>query len=238
MNLEIALLLIGAYILGAIPFGVLIAKTRAGIDITKLGSGNIGATNVHRVLGWKYSVPVMILDIGKGAIPPLIAKTLHLTWGDKLGVVDVSLLAGFAAVLGHCASPFLKFKGGKGVATICGAALGATPLIAAAGVIAFVLVTWITRYISVASIVSVVVAIAAALLLMPRDAFVIGAFILIGVFIVYKHRANIKRLMKGEEPKFIFKGGKKAPETQEASDKPNAPEQEGAEKELDKEKIV
>ena len=221
MTSEVALLMIGAYVLGAIPFGVLVARAVGGVDITKLGSGNIGATNVHRALGWKAGLPVLVFDICKGLVPPLLARILQLSL-PSLSVVDVALLAGFAAVLGHCASPFLKFKGGKGVATICGAAIGATPLIALVGVSVFAIVVIATRYISLASILGVFGAVVAALLL-RYDGLVVGAFIAIWLFIMYKHRANIRRLMKGEEPKFNLKGGKEKgsiPNPPESSEKP------------------
>lgn len=207
MTAELLLLWVGAYILGAIPFGVLITRSKAGIDITKLGSGNIGATNVHRILGAKYSIPVLALDIAKGLIPPVVAQILKLSWEPSLSVIDVALIAGFIAVLGHCASPFLKFRGGKGVATICGAAIGATPAIALVGITAFILVTAVTRYISLASIVAVIVATITACLL-RFDGLVIGGYAAIMLFIIFKHRANIRRLLKGEESKFNFRGGK------------------------------
>jgi glycerol-3-phosphate acyltransferase PlsY len=120
--------------------------------------------------------------------------------------VDIAVIAGFAAVLGHCASPFLKFKGGKGIATICGATIGATPLVAVAGISVFIMATLITRYVSVGSILAVLAAAVAAWAL-HYDVLVIGAYGAIWVFIIYKHRANIGRLMKGTESKFKFKGG-------------------------------
>jgi glycerol-3-phosphate acyltransferase PlsY len=225
VSLQAALLLVGAYILGAIPFGVLITRAQAGVDITKLGSGNIGATNVLRTLGWRAALPVMVFDIGKGLIPPLIARVLNLTFDSRFSVVDFALIAGFAAVLGHCASPFLKFKGGKGVATICGAAIGATPMIAVVGISAFVLVTAITRYISLASIVAVLVAVVTAIVL-RFDGLVIAAYSLISLFIIYKHRSNIGRLMKGEESTFNFRGGgANAPRSDESKSKETEPEE-------------
>lgn len=209
MNGPVLSLLIASYVLGAIPFGLVITKAIAGVDIRKLGSGNIGATNVHREFGWKASIPVMFLDIAKGLVPSLAAKLLKLDWPPSLTSDDIALLAGFAAVFGHCASPFLGFKGGKGVATICGAAIGATPPVAAIGISAFVLTTLVTRYISVASIIAVLAAATAAYLL-RYDGLVVAAFLAISVFIIYKHRANVGRLLNGEEPKFKFKGGKGA----------------------------
>jgi len=196
-----------AYLLGSIPFGLIIAKAKAGVDITKLGSGNIGATNVQRTLGWKAALPVLLLDISKGLIPASIAHLLNLRLGS-LSETDVSLIAGFAAVLGHCASPFLRFRGGKGVATICGAAIGSTPPVAGIGILVFLFITAVTRYISLASILAVLAATATAFVL-PYDPLIRIAYILISLFIIYKHRSNLQRLAAGQESKFNFRGSNK-----------------------------
>lgn len=201
----LALLLVAAYFLGAIPFGVLIARAR-GVEITQIGSGNIGATNVHRVLGWKFGILVLVLDVSKGLIPPLVARSLGFS-------ADLCLLAGFAAVLGHCASPFLGFKGGKGIATILGSAIGATPLVALGGVLVFAAFFGMTNYVSLASIAAVLSAILFAYLL-RYDPPIIAAYILVGLFIIFKHRLNIRRLLRGEEPKTSFKGGEKRQEAE------------------------
>ena len=200
MNPQLALLFVGAYLLGAIPFGVLIARA-CGVDITKVGSGNIGATNVLRAVGPKAAYPVMALDILKGILPPVVAKLMGLQ-------TELALLVGFTAVLGHCASPFLRFRGGKGVATILGAAIGATPLVAAGGFATFALIFAIFRYVSLASIAGVCSAILFAYLL-RYDALIVGAYGLLSFFIIYKHRLNIQRLLRGEEPKTSLKGGEK-----------------------------
>lgn len=202
----LVVLLIAAYFLGAVPFGVLIARAR-GIDITKIGSGNIGATNVHRALGWKAGLVVMALDASKSLIPALAAKALGFS-------VDISLLAGFLAVLGHCASPFLGFKGGKGIATMLGSALGATPLVAVGGLVVFVTLFLATSYVSVASIAAVLSAILFAYLL-RYDPPVIVAYTLVALFIIYKHRLNIRRLLRGEEPKTSLRGGEKRQDAQQ-----------------------
>lgn len=201
MSLQLALLCIGAYILGSIPFGYLVARAK-GIDITKVGSGNIGATNVHRALGWKMGIPVLLLDIAKGLIPPLLAR-----YGYGMDT-DHAMLTGIAAVLGHCFSPFLRFKGGKGIATMLGATLGSTPIVAGIGLAAFGIFFALTRYVSLASLVAVVAAFASAALL-RYPPLVVGAYAAIGLFIIYKHRANIGRLLRGEEPRTSFRGGEK-----------------------------
>lgn len=200
MSAQAALLCIGAYLLGSIPFGFLIARAN-GVDITRVGSGNTGATNVHRALGWKAGVPVLLLDIAKGLVPPLIARALGCS-------IEIACLAGISAVLGHCFSPFLRFKGGKGIATMLGVALGTTPVVAAIGLGAFLLVVLATRYVSLGSIVAVLAAVVAAFAL--RTGPVISTvYVAVALFIIYKHRSNIGRLMKGEEPKISLKGGDK-----------------------------
>ena len=206
MIAPVIILWLAAYLLGAIPFGVIIARAQ-GVDITKTGSGNIGATNVQRTLGWKAALPVMVLDISKGLLPATFAHLLNLKLGS-LSETDVSLIAGFAAVLGHCVSPFLKFKGGKGIATICGAAIGSTPPVAGVGILVFIVVTVLTKYISVASILAVLAAAITAFVL-PYDPLVRIAYILIWLFIIYKHRPNIQRLAAGQESKFSFRGSNK-----------------------------
>ncbi len=222
----VMLILIAAYFLGAVPFGVLIARAR-GVDITKVGSGNIGATNVHRALGWKAGLVVMALDASKSLIPALAVKALGLSLilppptssplhpsSFILPPSDIALLAGFFAVIGHCASPFLGFKGGKGIATMLGAALGATPLVAVGGLLVFIALFLVTSYVSVASIAAVLSAILFAYLL-RYDPPVIAAYSLVALFIIYKHRLNIRRLLRGEEPKTSLKGGEKRQEAQQ-----------------------
>lgn len=193
-------LCLGAFALGSIPFGVIVSGRR-GLDIRKVGSGNIGATNVHRALGWKFGLLVMFLDAAKGLVPALLAASLG--YGPNW-----ALLAGLAAVAGHCFSPLLNFKGGKGIATLCGAALGATPLVAAGGLLVFAILFLSTQYVSVASIAAVGAAVLISWLL-NFDAAVVATFGLLWIFIIYRHRANIARLVRREEPKTTLKGGSK-----------------------------
>ncbi|HWP40257.1 MAG TPA: glycerol-3-phosphate 1-O-acyltransferase PlsY [Tepidisphaeraceae bacterium] len=207
-----------AYLLGAIPFGLIVGLAK-GIDPRKAGSGNIGATNVGRLLGGRYFVLVFILDLLKGLLPTLTAAwILHVAW-----VTDhkppaprdyiLWLLVGFAAILGHIFSVFLGFKGGKGVATATGVALGVfpyftLPLIIAAT--AFFAVFKLSRIVSLASI--------CAALVMPLAYIAIGwamgwsvfgsqfpllAFaVLISAIVIYRHHSNIARLRAGTESRF------------------------------------
>jgi glycerol-3-phosphate acyltransferase PlsY len=156
-----------------------------------VGSGNIGATNVYRALGLRWAVAVFIADALKGLLPVLIARGLPLpAWGV--------MMAAFAAVCGHVFNPYLRFKGGKGVATAFGAMLGITPWAALIAFIAWAGVAVKTRIISLGSLAAAGVLPVAALILSPHPAFKIGAFFVAGL-LVYSHRENIDRLIKGEE---------------------------------------
>ncbi|HTQ09766.1 MAG TPA: glycerol-3-phosphate 1-O-acyltransferase PlsY [Fimbriimonadaceae bacterium] len=189
-------LFVAAYLLGAVPVGVLVARAH-GVDIRTVGSGNIGATNVKRALGMGWAIFVFVFDMLKGFAPTFAARFVS---GDEW----VWYLVGIAAVAGHCASPFLKFKGGKGVATSLGMVLGGSTWVALGGfaVFALILVPPKTRYISLASIIGVGCAalIGAAL----RDWTYVAFGSLLFLFVLYTHRANINRLQNGTEPRFKF----------------------------------
>jgi len=190
---------VGAYILGAVPFGLMIAKRYFNVDIRELGSKNIGATNVYRVLGKKAGAAVFTLDILKGLAPVLLAH--HLFGSQHAWVV----LTGVAAILGHTFSPFLGFKGGKGVATSLGVAFGFSWQ---AGLICFVvwcLIVWITGYVSVASIVGAPLAAVLIWYFNGEDPIYAVFGIVVASFVVLKHRANIARLRRGEELKITGK---------------------------------
>ncbi|MBL8049257.1 MAG: glycerol-3-phosphate 1-O-acyltransferase PlsY [Chthonomonas sp.] len=182
-----------AFLLGAVPFGYLVARAK-GVNIFEAGSGNIGATNVNRVLGAKAGLLVLFLDIAKGLAPALYG--VHM-----LHSIESGLWLGLAAVLGHTFSPFLKFKGGKGVATTLGVVIGATPLVALGSAVVFLPLLAMFRYVSLSSIVA-----AASLPLwdllfkMPPVAIVFHS--VIAAFILFKHRANIVRIRNGTESKF------------------------------------
>lgn len=188
-------LFVVAYLLGAVPFGVLLCRSK-GIDVTQIGSGNVGATNVARALGWRWALPIFVLDMLKGFGPAFAARSMdQREW--------VWYLMGLAAIAGHCASPFLRFKGGKGVATSLGMVFGASPLVAASGFGMFIVLFWFTRYVSLSSIVAVGCSVIAGACF--RDWIYVGIGSLLFVFVLFTHRANIKRLRDGTEPKFKFK---------------------------------
>ncbi|MBX3112628.1 MAG: glycerol-3-phosphate 1-O-acyltransferase PlsY [Fimbriimonadaceae bacterium] len=192
-----------AYLLGSVPFGLLVARAH-GVDILSTGSGNIGTTNIGRVLGKGPAALVFVLDVAKGLVPPLVAKSLVAdgVWG--ISTADHAVLVGLCAILGHTASPFLRFKGGKGIATGLGVLTAATPGVAGTALGSFILLFALTQTVSVASIASVIGMVAGAVVLRQSHLCVV-VYSLLAAYVVFKHRANIVRLTKGEEPKFKFK---------------------------------
>ncbi|CAN5729247.1 glycerol-3-phosphate 1-O-acyltransferase PlsY [soil metagenome] len=206
------LLVVGGFFLGSIPFGYLIAKSK-GIDIRSVGSGNIGATNVKRILGPKWGWIVFGLDLLKGLIPSLLGTFLLKDRLYDLDPQTQAFIAGLAAVLGHAKSPFLGFKGGKGVSTAMGAGLGAVPLVAIIAFTLFAIITWITRYLSLGSVLAIGLTPVLAWLLPGNSPQVIVPLTLLAVAVVWLHRANLKRLARGEESKFSLGGKKSDPGT-------------------------
>jgi acyl phosphate:glycerol-3-phosphate acyltransferase len=178
------------YLLGSLPFGYWAGRVR-GLDLRLAGSGNTGATNAVRVLGLKVGVPVMALDVGKGAAAVLIAR--GLTDSDL-----VPVLAGAAAVVGHMYPLFLGFKGGKGVATGAGTMLALVPWMGVAAFVLWLSVSLATRYVSIGSVVTAVAYPATAFLTgqpWPVRLFALGT----GLWVVWRHRVNIARLRAGTE---------------------------------------
>lgn len=210
--LPTALVLIAiAYSCGSLPFGYWAGRLK-GIDIRKHGSGNIGATNVIRVLGKGTGVPVFALDMLKGLVPVAFAEW----WMKRCGAEEnaaslVAVCCAAAAVLGHMFTFWLGFKGGKGVATSAGALLGLAPLSLAFGFIAWIVVFGLTRYVALASIAAAVaLPVAMALLMIARGTLnwvLLGLGIVMGVLVIVRHRSNIARLLKGTENRFGAKKG-------------------------------
>jgi glycerol-3-phosphate acyltransferase PlsY len=185
-----ALVLAGAYLLGAIPFSFLVARWR-GVDVRRVGSGNVGATNVMRSAGWAAGVLALLLDAVKGAAAAIVASRI-----DEAPALPA--LAAVAAVLGHVFPVWLRFQGGKGVATGLGAFLPLAPLAAGIGVAVFAAVVAATRYVSLASILGAVALAAAAFVTQPNLATACAAAFC-AALIAVKHRGNIKRLRRGQE---------------------------------------
>jgi glycerol-3-phosphate acyltransferase PlsY len=210
MNPSLALLCIGAYLLGAVPFGYLYAKAH-GVDIFKFGSGNPGATNVGRALGKKGFAVVFAFDVVKGALPAGLASAIVTNPVNGMHPQLWWFIVGVFAILGHCYSPFLKFKGGKGIATSLGAGVGAAPAVALPAFAIFLVLFAISRIVSLSSIVAVLSTVVFAVAMPGQAREVIPIFALLAIFIVYRHCGNIKRLMAGTEPKYEF-GRRSKPE--------------------------
>jgi len=202
----LAAVLIGSYLFGSIPFGYLAGRF-AGIDIRKVGSGNVGATNVVRALGKRYGYPVFALDVSKGfaavMISMLVAPGRTPEWNspETFGIV-----AAISSVLGHLYPPWLKFKGGKGVATSAGALLALTPIATLIGVAIWIVVFWLTRYVSLASITAAVILPIVILVIGSHDRHngkpLVYSSICVAAVIIWRHRSNLSRLMRGTEPRF------------------------------------
>lgn len=211
--LENLVYIVMAYVIGSVPFGYLAGRVN-GVDLREHGSHNIGATNAVRVLGKKWGIPVFFCDFLKGALPLWLFKE-HL--GGEMaayGPEQMGWLMGVmvALVLGHTYTCFLGFRGGKGVATMAGCLVAFDPQVALAAVVVFVLAAAVWRYISLASMLAGVAMLAAAGAAAGWDGAVstaewmeLGVLLLILLLVVYKHRANIGRICRGEEPKIFAK---------------------------------
>ncbi len=201
--MKLIILFILAYFSGSLPNGVFVSKGFKGIDIREHGSNNSGATNAFRVLGAKFGILVLVLDALKGFLPLYIGALLGLR-GNTL------VLLGVSAVVGHTFSPFLNFKGGKGVATSLGIFLYLAPIPMLITLLTFFVVVGITKFVSLGSIVSSVL-LPTLIFFMPVNSYVSdsnGVFFIsaiLGSYIIFKHRANIKRLLNGTENKFYKK---------------------------------
>ncbi|MHC4193985.1 MAG: glycerol-3-phosphate 1-O-acyltransferase PlsY [Planctomycetota bacterium] len=207
------ILTIVAYLLGSIPFGLIVTAVH-GKDLRAVGSGNIGATNVARALGRNWAYFCFLLDVLKGTVPMLAARFLTRVDSPNPGLVFLWLLVGCAAVLGHIFPIYLRFKGGKGVATSFGVALGLWPYYTICAVVAIAVwaaVVLIWRYVSLASIaasVSFPIALILAILWTPSWDFsdlwsLLIVAIAIPVMVIVRHRENIKRLLSGTEGKIF-----------------------------------
>ena len=198
--LPLSLLVLAAYLLGAIPNGLLIARLK-GVDLQKVGSGNIGATNVFRCVGKGWGVLAFVLDAVKGFVPAFCFPRLLEAAPPWLG-----LACGVAAVAGHNWPVWLKFKGGKGVSTSAGMLLGIAPAAVGIGFAVFALTMALTRIVSLGSILAAVAVPTAYLWMNGTDnRLLAGALVLMGGLVIVKHRANVGRLLKGTEPRIVGK---------------------------------
>ncbi|WP_432409001.1 glycerol-3-phosphate 1-O-acyltransferase PlsY [Wukongibacter sp. M2B1] len=188
-----------SYLIGSIPFSLLTAKYLGGIDIRNYGSGNTGATNVFRTLGKKAGAVAFLGDFLKGFIVAIIVRNL-------IGI-DVAVICSFFAILGHCYPVFLGFKGGKGVATGAGTVFALYPIVGLILVFIFILIVSFSRIVSLASISAAVLFPILSYFMNTHKYFLVFS-IFIGLFVVYRHKANIRRLISGNESKISFKSTK------------------------------
>ena len=202
----VALLVAAAYFIGAFPTSYVVARLTRGIDLRKHGSGNLGATNAYRVLGWKAATPIFIVDIAKGFIPTFFFPTI-----DGSDTFAWALAYGTAAIFGHVFSIYVGFKGGKGVATGAGVFLALAPLAVLVGLVIWGVLVYFTGYVSLASIVSAA-ALPVTVALTGARVEVLVLAIGLAAFVIFAHRANIRRLLRGEEHRFRSRGSRSAEE--------------------------
>ena len=194
---ELLLVLIVAYLIGSIPTGYIIVKLFTGQDIRTIGSGSTGATNVKRVMGKKWFFTVMILDAIKGAVPVILAKVLTTAFA---GIGLLPVIAAVAVILGHSKSIFLKFTGGKSVASGVGTILALNWIVGLTIAGVWAVITYFSKYVSLGSIIAL--AISPFLMWAFKAPLAYIVYCAIGaVYIIYLHRENIQRLLKGEENK-------------------------------------
>lgn len=217
-----------SYLAGSIPFGLLVAKLVTGTDIRKVGSGNIGATNVARTLGAKWGISVLVLDALKGLLPVLLIPPLFVSTNSP-DFDHVRVLSGVATILGHMFPVWLGFRGGKGVATSLGVILVLGPWSTLIAVAAFILIFLISRIVALSSIVAATAFGIAQLVQMGAIAFTrekwsLAAFsIAVPLLIIVRHWSNLGRIMRGEEKKFQF-GSRKKAETNLSDNEPGQTE--------------
>ena len=204
----IALAGVAGYLLGALPFGYWVAHLSGAGDIRRRGSGNTGATNVWRVAGKTAGLVTLLLDIVKGTAAVLVAG---MVLRDNAYLAHGQLFAGVCAVGGHMFSPFIRFRGGKGVNTTLGVFLALLPVESALAAVVFVVTVWLTRYVSLGSMLGALTL--AGLVIVSyvfesssRPFAYVPITALIALGIVFAHRSNIRRLMNGTENRFSFRG--------------------------------
>ncbi|MDR9792306.1 MULTISPECIES: glycerol-3-phosphate 1-O-acyltransferase PlsY [Aeribacillus] len=194
MSFLLILVLILAYLIGSIPFGLIVGKIGYGIDIREHGSGNLGATNTFRVLGKKAGLFVTVADILKGtlaaSLPVLLSGDLHQAW---------TLIAGMVAAVGHMYPIFAGFRGGKAVATSGGVLLFYSPLLFLSMLAVFFLVLYVSKYVSLSSMVTALYTLVYTIF--TGDAALMIIVAILATFVFYRHRANIKRILNKTEPK-------------------------------------
>lgn len=201
------------YLSGALPWGLWLGRWFRGVDVRRVGSGNLGATNVYRSLGPGLGIATLLLDVAKGAVPVWVVPALPLAAPFPGGREGCAIAVGLAAVAGHVWTFLAGFRGGKGVATTVGVLLALSPIACAAFVAVFVLAVALTRYVSVGSVLGSVAFAATLAVAAPggiaSPTFVFGA--LMAALVIVRHRDNLRRLARGEERRFALRGRPPAP---------------------------
>jgi acyl phosphate:glycerol-3-phosphate acyltransferase len=202
---------IGGYLLGSISTAVIAGKLLHGIDVREHGSGNAGATNVIRVLGWKTGIPVMIIDVGKGWLAASLPVIFTLAEKGSGTLITLQIITGMAAIIGHVYPLFAGFRGGKGVGTTFGVLLALHPWLTLSCLGVFLIVLFISGYVSLSSMSAGLAFPVLLFSIFNTPSVVFKVFsVVVAIALIATHRANIKRLLKGEESKFIRKNGKKS----------------------------
>jgi glycerol-3-phosphate acyltransferase PlsY len=196
------------YLVGSIPTGYLLAKSR-GLDIRQHGSGNIGATNVWRVMGWRFGSVAFASDFLKGFLPLFLVRTFCLPDTASWPVALLLVICGLAAIIGHNYTPWLGFKGGKGIATSAGVLGALMPPVLAVALSLWIVITLATRTVSIGSLVAAAVLAPAAWLFYPDQWIFFGLACLAGGLAIWRHKSNIQRLLAGTESRFEFVSKKK-----------------------------
>jgi glycerol-3-phosphate acyltransferase PlsY len=203
------LVFILAYLIGSLPSAVWIGKWFHDIDVREHGSGNAGATNVIRVLGWKTGIPVLLIDVAKGALATLLPVFFNLAESDSSLLINFQIIAGVTAIIGHIFPVFAGFRGGKGVATIFGVLLALHPLLTLSCMGVFLTVLLLTGIVSVSSMTAGIAFPVLLFLMFDSPSVIFKIFsIFVAIALIITHRKNIGRLLRGEEKK-LFKFGKK-----------------------------
>ena len=198
--MTVALWFAAAYLLGAVPTSYWVARLAGGLDLRVIGSKNLGATNLYRAMGWRAAVPVGLFDIAKGAIPVLV-------FAPRAGTAPwLPMALGVSAVFGHVFSVFVRFKGGKGVATAAGALIVLAPIPFLVSTALWLAILWLTGFMSVASLSAAVTFPIITAALGPDDPYTLTLACVLAGFIVFTHRANIQRLLRGTESRFGSRG--------------------------------
>jgi glycerol-3-phosphate acyltransferase PlsY len=200
-----------AYLLGSIPTSVWIGKAFHGIDVREHGSGNAGATNTIRVLGWKTGLPVLLIDVAKGWLAAMLPKFLHLAPDESSLLISLQILTGLTAIIGHIFPIFAGFRGGKGVATVFGTLLAIHPALTVACMGVFLIVLLLTGIVSVSSMSGGIAFPVLLFAVFDTPSLILKIFsVIVAIALLITHRKNIKRLLKGEEKKLFGKKRKES----------------------------